>query len=376
MRVGVATVYTAGVRGGAEYLSDGLCAALQRAGHCVHRVIFPFSYASISDAQRCMDIWESQDFTPYDGGAIDLMIGLKWPAYLVKHPRMTTWLLHQHRPAYDLFGTKFGFSMYDPEAAALRERIRATDMLAFGRMQNVFTISKRVSARLATAAGITSIPLYHPPDSAEKFHCEPAKPFVLVPSRLEGLKRQRLILQALPFCQSSVSVVIAGDGGDRDELERLTLESNLVDRVRFVGSVSRQHLVELYAHAAAVFFGPLDEDYGYVTLEAMLAAKPVITCSDSGGPLEFVVDNETGWVVAPEPRSIADALDKVAHAPFRAAQAGLAGRDHYHNLIPTWDSVVERLTKPPRIKTGVSGLARTKDPKTPLIASSEPFQCE
>jgi len=46
-----------------------------------------------------------------------------------------------------------------------------------------------------------------------------------------------------------------------------------------------------------VVFPPFDEDLGYVTLEAMLAAKPVITCNDSGGPMEFVRDRENGLLV-------------------------------------------------------------------------------
>ncbi len=56
-----------------------------------------------------------------------------------------------------------------------------------------------------------------------------------------------------------------------------------------------------YAHALGVIYPPTDEDYGYVTLEAMLAAKPVITCTDSGGPLEFVTNDETGLIAEPTP---------------------------------------------------------------------------
>ena len=56
--------------------------------------------------------------------------------------------------------------------------------------------------------------------------------------------------------------------------------------------------------ALGVIFPPLDEDYGYVTLEAMLAAKPVITCTDSGGPLEFVgASRRPAWSFLPRRRS-------------------------------------------------------------------------
>jgi glycosyltransferase involved in cell wall biosynthesis len=47
---------------------------------------------------------------------------------------------------------------------------------------------------------------------------------------------------------------------------------------------------------SAVLFAPYQEDYGYVTLEAFLSRKPVITARDSGGTLEFVEDGVNGYV--------------------------------------------------------------------------------
>jgi glycosyltransferase involved in cell wall biosynthesis len=292
-----------------------------------------------------MDIWESQDFFPFGGGGIDRVIGLKWPAYLLRHPAMVAWLLHQHRPAHDLFDTPFGFLAATPGAVALRDRILAADRSSFATMQAVFTISRRVSARLLTSAGVASIPLYHPPDSAEAFWCAPASPYVLVPSRLESLKRQDLFLKALALTDPSVQAVIVGDGGQRPELERLTADLGIGARVRFLGSVSRAHLISLYAHATAVYFGPRDEDYGYVTLEAMLAGKPVVTCTDSGGPLEFVLDGETGRIVAPDPEAVADALSDLMSDPARAAAMGRAGQAHYGRSVPSWDDVVSQLVQ-------------------------------
>lgn len=346
MRIAIASVFTPPVKGGAEFLADGLCAALQRAGHCVHRVLLPFSYATPADAGRSMDIWETQDFRPFGGGAIDQVIGLKWPAYLLRHPSMVAWLLHQHRPAYDLFDTPFGFSAEAPGSVELRDRILSADRSSFARMQAVFTISQRVSARLLTSTGVASNPLYHPPDSADAFWCAPASPYILVPSRLEGLKRQDLFLKALALTDSSVQAVIVGDGGQRPELERLTSDLGIGARVRFLGSVSRTHLIALYAHATAVFFGPSDEDYGYVTLEAMLAGKPVVTCTDSGGPLEFVLEGETGRIVAPEPDAIADAVSDLMSDPARADAMGRAGQAHYQISVPSWDDVVTQLVRP------------------------------
>ncbi|OYW59510.1 MAG: hypothetical protein B7Z40_21480 [Bosea sp. 12-68-7] len=376
MRIAIASVFTPPVKGGAEFLADGLVAALQRAGHCVHRVLFPFSYATLADAGRSMDIWESQDFSPFGGGGIDRVIGLKWPAYLLRHPVTVAWLLHQHRPVYDLFDTPFGFSAATPGAVELRDRILAADRSSFARMQAVFTISRRVSARLHTSTGVASNPLYHPPDSAEAFWCAPASPYILVPSRLEGLKRQDLFLKALALTDPSVQAVIVGDGGQKAELERLTSDLGVGARVRFLGAVSRAHLISLYAHATAVFFGPRDEDYGYVTLEAMLAGKPVVTCTDSGGPLEFVLDDETGRIVTPDPEAIADALSDLMSDPARAEAMGRAGQAHYRRSVPSWDDVVSQLVQAsPANET--MGFARGTLPlKTqPVEAPSKPVSC-
>jgi glycosyltransferase involved in cell wall biosynthesis len=97
----------------------------------------------------------------------------------------------------------------------------------------------------------------------------------------------------------------------------------------------------LYAGTLAVVFPPYDEDYGYVTLEAFLAGKPVVTTTDAGGPLEFVEDGVTGFVVAPDPRAIADAIARLAADRRGAADLGAAGRERARAI--TWTGVVDRL---------------------------------
>ena len=75
--------------------------------------------------------------------------------------------------------------------------------------------------------------------------------------------------------------------------------------MHFTGAVNDEALLELYAGALGVIYAPFDEDYGYVTLEAFLARKPVITARDSGGTLEFVVDGVNGWICDPRPDAVA-----------------------------------------------------------------------
>lgn len=343
MRVGVTTVYTPRVQGGAEILASGLVEALRAAGHMVHEIRMPFSYAPMAAVEHTISAWQSQDFSRFGGGQIDRVISLKFPTYYLSHPRKVVWLLHQHRAVYELFGTRYGMSKNDAGALKLRADIKQADDRHLRDAHAVFTIAKTVSARLQRFNGIGSQPLYHPPHRADSLYTAAAEPYIFCPSRLEALKRQDLLLEALARCRTPVFAVLAGEGGQSRQLERQIERLGLASRVRLLGAIGFDELRALYAHALAVFFGPFDEDYGYVTLEAMLSAKPVITCSDSGGPLEFVVPGETGHVVPPEPEAIAQAIEDLVADAALAADMGRNGRAHYESLDISWQNVVQKL---------------------------------
>ena len=57
-----------------------------------------------------------------------------------------------------------------------------------------------------------------------------------------------------------------------------------------------------------MLFVPKDEDFGYITVEAMLSHKPVIVCKDSGEPALLVKHGESGFVVDPDPAELAHAM--------------------------------------------------------------------
>jgi glycosyltransferase involved in cell wall biosynthesis len=205
------------------------------------------------------------------------------------------------------------------------------------------TISRRVSERLEKSNGIASEALYHPPPMAPRHYCEGAQPFVFFPSRVEHAKRQELVVRAMAHVKQAGFAVFAGEGGQVGAMRDLAERLGVAGRVRFLGRVDADEMLALYARAAAVVFTPLDEDYGYVTLEAMLSGKPVITCADSGGPLEFVLDGETGLVAEPEPEAVGRAIDALLAQPARAARMGRAGRERYAAVVPGWNVVVDRL---------------------------------
>jgi len=138
-----------------------------------------------------------------------------------------------------------------------------------------------------------------------------------------------------------VQLVVAGEGTQRENVERAAHAAGVADRVTFLGRVDDDRLIELYGGALAVVYPPYDEDLGYVTLEAFLARKPVVTCVDSGGPNEFVSNATNGFVCEPSAEAIAQAINRLAGDRRLAASLGSAGFDVASRI--TWDGVIERL---------------------------------
>ena len=173
-----------------------------------------------------------------------------------------------------------------------------------------------------------------PPPQALDFHCEEYGDFILSVNRLDRAKRIDLLLDAAK--QQDLEVVVAGDGPDRPRLEALA-----DGRVRFAGRVSEQELADLYARCRAVYYAPVDEDYGMVPYEAFLSGKPVVTTTDAGGPLDVVSDRRTGLVVEPRIADLGVALRYLVEHEEDARAWGAAGKQRAEQV--TWDHAVERL---------------------------------
>lgn len=343
MRIAIATIRVPFIRGGAENHAAGLARAAHAAGHEVDIIALPFQYSPEAHVLRAMDLWQNEDCELFTGGSIDRAICLKFPAYYLRHPAKRVWLLHQHREVYDLFESHFSSASANKVARVLRDEIRRRDTEALSNCGVVFANSVNVANRLRRYNSLESVPLYHPPILAERMHSAPAEPYIFCPSRLEACKRQHLLIEALAHSRTPLAVLLAGEGSQRRSLEARIEQLGVGHRVRFLGRITDEEMVAYYAHALGVYFGPYDEDYGYVTLEAMLAGKPVITCTDSGGPLEFVLDGQTGFVVPPQAEGIGQVIDKLYLRPRWAEELGRAGLDRYRKMNISWDGVLERL---------------------------------
>jgi glycosyltransferase involved in cell wall biosynthesis len=346
MRILIATTHVPFIRGGAEVHAEGLRDALQRHGHEAEIVAVPFKWYPPEKVLDHMLACRLLDLTEVNGTTVDLLIGLKFPAYLIPHPRKVLWILHQFRTAYDLWDHELGDLVYTPDGTSVRDAIRQADRQLIPEARRVFANSGNVAARLKYFCDIDATPLYHPPPNAEDYYSSTAENYLFFPSRLCLPKRQTLVLEALAMTKNPVRVKFAGTADQpaySNELRALSRRMRVHDRVEWLGQISEEEKLELYARSLAVIYPPIDEDYGYVTLEAMLANKPVITCSDSGGPLEFVRHEQTGLVSAPNPNSLAQAFDAIWQNREQAKMWGESGRRLYCDMNISWKGVVEKL---------------------------------
>lgn len=328
------------VRGGAELFTENLVSRLQQRGIQVDRVQLPMQTLPIEEVVKSALAWRLLNLDHIYNKEIDLVIGTKFPSYMIPHGNKVIWLVHQYREIYDLYGTEYCGFQNTSAHNGFREKLIELDQLAFSEAHKIFTISKTVSGRLKEFNQFDSTPLYPPVDDCERFHFQAMEDFVLSVSRLEGNKRVDALIRAMKYVSPRFKAVIVGEGFLKPAYQKLVHELGLQDRITFAGAQSREQLIDLYSRCGALFYGPIGEDYGYATLEAFYSHKPVVTCSDSGGVLEFV-DDATGWVTAFDPEQIGAAIETALTNRQAARDRGNAGcqRIQYIN----WDFVFDRL---------------------------------
>ena len=342
-RIAIVTSAPPLTAGGHLVIARALEQALREAGHEAGIVTTPSNrfgrQGTAYIANWCTDVGVTGS-----GDPIDQVISLRFPSFAVRHPRHVCWLNHTMREYYDLWPTfSAGLSTRGRLKESVRRSIvRRADTYCFTRLvTHLFAQSRTVQDRLRAWNGVASEVL-HPPAPPRAYRCERYGDYLLFVSRLAPLKRADLLLEALAEpAAASVRAVIAGVGEEAPRLQQLARDRGLEPRVRFEGHLSDEALVDHLARCRAVVFVPRQEDYGFVTAEAFASAKPVVTCTDSGGPVELVRDHENGLVVAPEPGPLAAALAELADDAALAEQLGTRAREDADRM--TWAGVVDRL---------------------------------
>ena len=376
------------VVGGAERLWAGTVGAINELSE--HRAEIVEVLAPESSFAELVESYSR--FSALDLDHFDMVISGKYPAWMVRHRCHVVYMCHVLRGLYDTYPSAWPISAR-PVSASGRDLLRALTELApaepgaraevlAAAIQFAQTVpgdhpdhgfpaplsrafvhwldrdamhSSRIAAHLAISRTVACRVGYFPADVDVKVVVPPSqlkrvdverpqaggRPFFFTASRLDGPKRIDLIIDAMRHVASPVELHIAGTGPLESALRQRARSD---DRIRFLGRVSDEELAAEYAGCLAVPFVPKDEDLGLITLEAQMAAKAVVTCTDSGGSVELVEHLVDGLVVEPDARSLGSALSMLANDGSMAATMGARGRVRAATI--TWHPVVDALLEP------------------------------
>ena len=344
MKVAVVNNWAPFVAGGAEHLASALTEKLAEFGHKALLVRVPFRWHPASKileqvlACRAMRL-----------ANVDRVVALKFPAYYMPHPDKILWIVHQFRQAYDLWGTEYQDIPDTAEGRRVREIIVRSDDIFLPEARKIYTISPVTAARLKRWNRMDAEVLLPPLRDADRFGCVEYGDYIFSPSRITRGKRQYLVVESMKHVTSGIRLIVAGAPETRDDLaylESIIRENQLEESVQLLSRfISEDEKVELMNHALGCAYTPYDEDYGYVAMEAYHARKPVVTCTDSGGPSIVVEHGVTGYSVPPEPKEIARAFDELFLDKTRARRMGEAGYARVVSLGITWENVIGKLTQ-------------------------------
>lgn len=331
------------VWGGAEELAAHLERHLRAVGHEAESLRIPFQWQPASVIPSQMLMVQGLELTN-----VDRVIALKFPAYLIRHAHKTLWLLHQYRQAYDLLDSGQSNLPAGPAGVELRQLIQSADDECLAGAHRVFTNSDVTRRRLKKYNGFEARVLMPPVNDPELFTGGESGGYIFAGGRINSMKRQHLLIEALALCDKSVKLVIGGPPDTARDAERLHETAKRLDvarRLKFdMRFLSRTDYASYVNRSMAVAYLPYDEDsLGYVAMEAATARKPILTTSDSGGLLALVQDQNTGWVTDPTPDSLAEAMNAVFSDAGRAVARGRAAKDRLQQFGISWPKTIEAL---------------------------------
>lgn len=330
------------VWGGAEELAAHLQKNLIIAGHEAEILRIPFQWeppAKIPSQMLMVRAFELSN--------VDHVIALKFPAYLIRHPRKTLWLVHQYRQAYDLLDQGLSNLPSNEFGSALQRVVQTADDESFLESRKIFSISEVTRQRLLQYNGIDSIVLPPPINNKELFSPGNSGGYIFAGGRVNAMKRQHLLLEAMINSDKNVRLLIAGPPdtpADADRLIKLVSDNNLTDRVKLdLRFLPRKTYADYVNNSTAVACIPFNEDYGYVAIEAAAAAKPIIATSDSGCILSFAKHEVTCLVVDPNVDALASAMSTVFTNTERTREYGFAALQLMESQMNEWPQIVDRL---------------------------------
>ena len=342
MKIALCSSFVPFLYGGYHNIVDWLQAMLQEQGHQVEKIYLPEVDAPDLLFQQMMA------YRWVDLESADRVICFRPQAHLIPHRHKILWFIHHIRVFYDLWDSPYRGCPDDLKHQGFRDALHQADDAALREAKAIFTNSTVVSDRLKHYNRINSEVLYPPVFQPERFYCEGFNDEIVCICRVEHHKRQHLLVEALAHTQTPVRLRLLGtSSGDSypHDLSHKISELGLDQRIFFENRwISEDEKVAQLAHCLAAAYLPLEEDsYGYPSVEASHASKPILTTSDSGGVLELVQDGVNGYVTEPTPQALAIAMDRLYINRTQTEVMGKNARDRLSALGISWSHVLERL---------------------------------
>jgi glycosyltransferase involved in cell wall biosynthesis len=331
------------LRGGAEELADNLVGQLCLRGIEAELLRVPFKYHPAECIYNEMLLCRMLQLY-----GVDRVIALKFPAYLIPHHNKVLWLMHQYRQAYDLWGTVHSNIPPGQDGEMLRVAIEKSDNECFGGCQAIYVNSEITRNRLKVFNGFESEILYPPVNDPELFVNEGYGDYVFCGGRINNMKRQSMLVEAMKQVRCPGKLLIAGPSdspSDERVIREMIEHYGLKDRVRLeVGFHSRLNVATWLRNALASAYIPVEEDsYGYCAMEAFQSSKAVLTTTDSGGVARLVTNDKTGWIAEPTLSGLVEALERVFSNRDATCAMGAAAADDWAKRNINWDYTIQRL---------------------------------
>ena len=342
-RIGLISSAVPLIFGGGRFIVEWLEEKLRDRGHSVETIYIPATDDPDSIIEQ-MAAFRMMDLDPH----FDRVITFRPPSHLVKHRRKVCWFIHHIRVFYDLWDSEYCDLPNTAQTRALRDTIRRADTAALSDAHRLFTNSRVVAERLRLYNSLEGEVLYPPVMHPEAFRTEAYGDEIVCVCRMEGHKRQHLLVEAMRHVQTPVRLRLCGLASNPayvGELERTIAQHDLAERVTIEHRwISEEEKADRLASSLAAAYIPFDEDsYGYPTLEAAHAKRCTVTVSDSGGVPEFVKHGWNGLIVEPQPEALADAFDRLYRDRNDTIRMGEAAEARVRELGINWDAVIARL---------------------------------
>ncbi len=326
-----------GKKGGNQRFAEALAKNIRK--HTTHTVVEKYTHFDDHKLRNIINAYIENRKINCRG--YDVVISIKFPSYVIRHKNHISLINHRMRRYYDLWPeykkSLQGAKLWGQMLA--RMLFHVVDSYYLKRVKRIYAQSGVIKHRLARS-GIPSQVL-NPPETMRGL-TKGKYQYFLLPGRLYDTgKRVSLAIDAMKQVKGNVKLIITGDGGDAAALRERARSD---PRIMFTGYISERKLAALYKDALAVIFIPVAEDYGLVAVEAMKCAKPVITCTDSGGPTELIKNRRNGFICPPRPDRIASCM--TYFAKNKAAAKRMGAQAYADTQSINWKDYIRKILQP------------------------------